>query len=410
MTRRAFLLALLVTFLLVAPLQAEGPGTHTVAWGETLYSIARLFKTDPQTLARMNNLPTNTWVYAGQILKVPTGSAPAPATANTTPSGYYTVRAGDTLTSIARQFGVDPITLADVNDIPDNGFVFVGWKLKIPGGAASSAIPAAPTKAPSTQAAAPAKLLTTRTHIVQAGESMADIALLYGTTPQAIAIANNLPTTWLVSLGQRLVVPSAPSARPAEAIPAAAAAAAINLRLTNIPLYRQKQTLTCEEAAAAMALRGAVSESQIVSALSRSDNPFVGIRGRTNSPTLGGLADYGIYAHGLQRGLSKLGRSSTILYNQSYADFKQAILSHLRSGRPVIWWNTWRDTYQTPVWVKVSGGSVKLVPYEHAVLIVGATDRGVIYHDPYDATIRSITWATHQRVSGYFNNMALVIN
>jgi LysM repeat protein len=332
-------------------------------------------------------------VYAGQVLRV---TSPTNASAAvTTPSGYYSVRAGDTLISIASQFRVDPLTLADVNNIPDNGFIYVGWKLKIP---------------KATQASAP----TNQAYIVQAGDSLTDIALQYNTTAQAIVIVNNLRTDWLIVPGQRLAIPagkpapSSDSSSPETAV--IAKNPALNIRLGNFPLYRQQQTLTCEEAAARMALRGALTEAKIVEAMPRDENPFLGIRGRTNSAILGGLTDYGTYAHGLQRGLAALGFKSTVLYNAPYANFKEALIANLRAGKPVIWWNTWRDTFQKPVWVKTSTGNfVKLVPYEHTVLVVGATDRGVTYNDPYDGTIRTITWATHQRVSSYFDNMALVM-
>jgi uncharacterized protein YvpB len=153
-----------------------------------------------------------------------------------------------------------------------------------------------------------------------------------------------------------------------------------------------------------------LSEAQIVKAMPRSDNPFNGIRGATNYPFLGGLSNYGTYAQGLQKGLAALGRPSTVLYGQSSTDFKSAVIAKLNAGEGVIWWTTWRQTYQTPDWVKTaSGDSVKLVPYEHTVVIVAANDRGITYDDPYDATVRTISWATFQRVSAYFNNMALVV-
>jgi len=76
----------------------------------------------------------------------------------------------------------------------------------------------------------------------------------------------------------------------------------------------------------------------------------------------------------------------------------------------VIWWHSWQDSYQTPVVMKMSdGASVKMIPYEHASVIVAASDRGVTYHDPYDGTVRFVSWADHRRVSAYFDNMALVI-
>jgi uncharacterized protein YvpB len=175
-------------------------------------------------------------------------------------------------------------------------------------------------------------------------------------------------------------------------------------------LYQQKQTLTCEEASAAMATRGAISEAQLVAVMPRSDNPFKGIRGRTNAPYYGGLADYGVYAQGLQKGLGALGVRSQVFYGQGFDDFKDDVLKQLRAGHAVIWWHTWQDSYQNPVTVKIpDGASVKLVPYEHAGVIVAANDRGVTYHDPYDATVRFVSWQDFRRVSLYFDNMTLVI-
>ncbi len=390
------LLALLLLFPAVA--HADSPTYQTVAWGETLYSIARQYGITPQALADANNLTVNSWVYAGQTLRVPvSGTSPsAPSSPQTTPSGMYTVRAGDTLTGIARQFGVSTEALASANDIPPNGLVYTGWRLKIPG------------KTGTTTGVADAK--TSSAYIVQPGDTLFSIALHYGVTTQAIALANGLSSTLLVYTDQRLVIPNTSKGTTNAPAPApAASSSALNVSVSGIPLYRQQQTLTCEETAAAMALRAALSEAQIVKAMPRSDNPFAGIRGSTNYPIYGGLTNYGTYAQGLQKGLAALGRGSTVLYGQAYADFKNTVIANLKAGKAVIWWTSWRQTYQTPRSVNTSGGAVRLVPYEHTVVIVGATDWGVRYLDPYDGTTRSTSWGDFQRTSGYFGNMALIV-
>ncbi len=397
-----FLFALLLA--LPSTARADSPAYHTVAWGETLYSIARATGVSPQSLAAANGLTLNSWVYAGQVLKVPGAGGPsAPAPAQTTPSGIYTVRAGDTLIGIAQQFGVSVNALAAANNMPWNGFVYTGWQLKIPGGGsapASSNTGTTPTTANSTSA-----------YIVQPGDTLFAIAVRNGVSIQSIALLNNLRTYFVYS-GQRLVIPGsggAPASPPA-AVPANPGNSALNVRVSGIPVYKQQQTLTCEEASAAMALRGAVSEAQILAVMPRSDNPFKGIRGSTNYPVYGGLSNYGTYAQGLQLGLSALGRASTVLYGQAFGDFKNTVISNLRAGRAVVWWTTWRQSYQSPQWVRTADGtSVKMVPYEHSVVLIAANDGGVTYADPYDATTRSASWANFQRVSGYFDNMALVI-
>jgi uncharacterized protein YvpB len=182
------------------------------------------------------------------------------------------------------------------------------------------------------------------------------------------------------------------------------------LHVSGISLVQQQQTLTCEEAAAAMASRGRFSEAQLVAAMPRNENPFLGIRGRTNAPVFGTITDYGVYATGLDKGLSKLGFKAEILHKQSYDDFLNTIQSYLRADKPVVWWTTWHQTAQKPINVKLSDGTlVKMVPFEHAVVLVGTTDLGFMTHDPYDGSIRFVSWADHKRASGYFDNMALVL-
>ncbi|MBI3914748.1 MAG: LysM peptidoglycan-binding domain-containing protein [Chloroflexi bacterium] len=384
--------AVLTAILISHPARADSQAiTHTIAWGETLYSIARVYNLPPESIARANNFPADSWVYAGQRLAIPADYRDAAVPFLITPSGYYSVRAGDSLESISTRLAISIDALASANDLPRDGMLYVGWLLKIPGASATRESAEAGSAA---------------TYIVQRGDTLSAIALRLGSTIHAIALANNLPNLWLIYTGQRLKIPrfSAPKAN------TISAATPNEIRLTNVPLFRQQQTLTCEEAAAAMASRGRVTEAQLLAALPRNDNPFMGIRGRTNAPVWGGLSDYGVYAPALKKSLASLGVKSEILSGQDFETFKSAIVENLRAGRAIVWWHTWQESYQAPVLAKATDGAmVKLVPYEHSSVIVGANERGVIYHDPYDATVRVATWADFKRVSAYFDNMALVI-
>jgi LysM repeat protein len=53
------------------PPTANTPRTYRVKRGDTLYEIARRFKTTVSTLQHLNNLGTSTTLHAGQILKLP---------------------------------------------------------------------------------------------------------------------------------------------------------------------------------------------------------------------------------------------------------------------------------------------------------------------------------------------------
>ncbi len=74
---------LLVVCLLVAQLvigattaaaapPAYGPIYHCVRYGETLSSIGRLYGVNPYAIARANGLANPNYIYAGQVLLIPT--------------------------------------------------------------------------------------------------------------------------------------------------------------------------------------------------------------------------------------------------------------------------------------------------------------------------------------------------
>ena len=64
------LLAVLL-IALAAPIYADGPSYHTVAWGETLYSIGRMYGVSPWAIASANHIHNINRIYAGQCLYIP---------------------------------------------------------------------------------------------------------------------------------------------------------------------------------------------------------------------------------------------------------------------------------------------------------------------------------------------------
>ena len=72
-------LVILLT-LFVAPTASAAPPAwgpdcggqhHCVRWGETLYSIGRMYDKDPYYIAHANGLRNPNHIYAGQILYIP---------------------------------------------------------------------------------------------------------------------------------------------------------------------------------------------------------------------------------------------------------------------------------------------------------------------------------------------------
>jgi len=108
----------------------------------------------------------------------------------------YAVQRGDTLSAIARRFGVSVADLVAANGLADPNHIRYGAGLAIPAaGAAANASAAAPQAAPAT-------------HVVQPGEHLSGIASSHGTTVEAIAAANGLTDPNYVVAGSRLVLPA----------------------------------------------------------------------------------------------------------------------------------------------------------------------------------------------------------
>lgn len=93
--------------------------THVVQYGETLSSIAYQYGTNYQTLAALNGLTNPNLIYPGQILKV-NGSVV---------SNIYTVQYGDNLSSIAAKLGTTYQTLAALNGLANPNLIYPGQTL-----------------------------------------------------------------------------------------------------------------------------------------------------------------------------------------------------------------------------------------------------------------------------------------
>jgi murein DD-endopeptidase MepM/ murein hydrolase activator NlpD len=122
------------------PSMGARTGTVRVEPGMTLYSIARVNQVSVAELAHANNLAAPYSVSIGQTLVVPgRGNAVAPQPAFAKPDttvaasgGVHTVRAGETLYSLGRTYGVHPFTIARMNGLSNNEALRQGQTLRIP--------------------------------------------------------------------------------------------------------------------------------------------------------------------------------------------------------------------------------------------------------------------------------------
>lgn len=110
------------------------PDNYTLRGGEFPYCIARRFNVDPGELLQINGLGPNTPTSPGLSIKIPRTGNPWPGdrSLKNHPT-TYTVRSGDTVYSIACQFGdVDPNAILAVNGIGEGRQLEAGQTLQIP--------------------------------------------------------------------------------------------------------------------------------------------------------------------------------------------------------------------------------------------------------------------------------------
>ncbi|MCW2607082.1 MAG: Peptidoglycan-binding LysM [Frankiales bacterium] len=183
--------ALTVVVLLGAVVTAGAPNVIRVHSGDTLSEIAQRHHTSVRVLRQLNDLPGNGTIYAGQTLRLP-GSARGGASGRG--EGGYTVRAGDTLSEIAKRFGVSTSSIRTRNRLPASGLVRIGQRLAIPGagarssGSSSAGIPSSVSSSASTNRA----LLRSRPQPSKAAvrRMVAQTARRHGVSPSlALAVA-----------------------------------------------------------------------------------------------------------------------------------------------------------------------------------------------------------------------------
>lgn len=180
-------LALLPVAVSAAPAAAPAAsgGYHIVKAGETLSHIARYYSVTVNALKAANGLSNANYIYIGQRLYIPAaGGAPAGC------ASYYYVRHGDTLSEIAAWFGVSYSGLAGANGLGNANYIYVGQKLCIPniyGGGHGH--PGGGHHGH---------------YIVKHGDTLSEIAQWNGTTVHNLMYLNGLSNANYIYVGQKL--------------------------------------------------------------------------------------------------------------------------------------------------------------------------------------------------------------
>lgn len=116
---------------------------HKVKSGDTLGGLAKRYGSSVRAIQDANGMGRSTLIRAGKILRIPSRGTPAALIAEkgtsstrsvaTGPAGTHTVRKGETVSSIARRYGITVSALAEANRLVDPGRIHPGQTLEVPG-------------------------------------------------------------------------------------------------------------------------------------------------------------------------------------------------------------------------------------------------------------------------------------
>ncbi|WP_137845577.1 LysM domain-containing protein [Microbacterium sp. 2FI] len=198
--------------LIAAPRTAAAtPATYAVRRGDTVSGIASKFGLRTADVLALNGLSWRSIIHPGQVLKLSGGTAAAaPSTPAATPvaaSVTYAVKAGDTVSAIAKRHGTSTQAVLAANKLGWSSIIYPGQKLAIPGKMvpASATTPAASAPAP---APAPTPAPTAGAYTVKAGDTVSAIAKRHGVSAQAMLAANRLGWNSIIYPGQKLTIPA----------------------------------------------------------------------------------------------------------------------------------------------------------------------------------------------------------
>ena len=181
-----------VTAAIPTVASATRPTTYRVKSGDTVTQIAKRFGLSVSSIARLNNLGPKSLIRVGQVLKLSGTAAPNTAVES------YRVKPGDTLLAIAARHGLSLAELTAINRISSSTLIYPGQVLRV-----AKVLPASqpPLNAPDS-------------YQVVAGDSLESVAKKFSLSLSALREYNGLTRSSIIYVGQILSLkPTAPVAK-----------------------------------------------------------------------------------------------------------------------------------------------------------------------------------------------------
>jgi len=179
---------------------------HIVKAGDSLWSISRKYGVSSEVIAEVNNLKDKDLLSIGQRLEIPAigGGISGKEKEQQPIIITYTVVKGDTLWSISKKFDVKMNSIISTNNLKEISRLSIGQKLKIP----ITNMDIAKAEGYNQESG-----IEDIIYYVKKGESLWSISRNYNVKLEAIIAANNISDASKISVGQPLRIPNVSGTR-----------------------------------------------------------------------------------------------------------------------------------------------------------------------------------------------------
>jgi lysozyme len=163
----------------VTPTKSPDAIRYTVKRGDTLWGIAKKFGVTVSAVVNANNIRNPNLIYVGEVFIIPHMTS-----AESFGYTLYTVRRGDTLWGISRNFGTSINSIVTLNGIENPNLIYAGEVFKIPS----------------------ARSEQTVIYTVKRGDTLWGISRKFGTTVENLVKLNSVKNPNLIYVGEKLII------------------------------------------------------------------------------------------------------------------------------------------------------------------------------------------------------------
>lgn len=179
---------------------------HKVKSGETLFTIARKYRTTVAYIRELNDLPRRKKLRPGMSVYVPDRTplsqrSDRQIAESKTPVRYHVVQDGDSLNTIAEKYGTSVSQIQKMNKLSRGKSLKAGLKIKVP---AKDGVEARSQANRKVASSSKKKVVV---HVVKKGENLSSIAAKYNVTMSELKGFNRLNRAAKLSVGSRLMIP-----------------------------------------------------------------------------------------------------------------------------------------------------------------------------------------------------------